>query len=56
MIAAENGRHECVRLLLSEIKMADDDGWTALMHAAMWGRHKCVKLLMGEIKMTNYRG
>ena len=42
MLAAEKGHDNCVKLLLDEVGMKDEDGSTALMYAAHNGCHECV--------------
>ncbi|TNJ26222.1 Ankyrin repeat protein 2 [Giardia muris] len=43
------------RLLDSEVRLQDRNGWTALMHAALMGREGCVRRLLEETGMRSLR-
>ena len=57
MIAAESGRIDCVKVLMTEVgKSRKTDGTTALMFAAQNGFVECVRLLMAEADMVDHDG
>ncbi|TNJ30758.1 Ankyrin repeat protein 2 [Giardia muris] len=56
MRAAWNGDLEGVKRNLNQVGMKDENGWTALMEAAIWGHANCIPLLEKEIGMQDNWG
>ncbi len=58
MVAAHYGKTGCVRILAEkEAGMKDENGWTALILAAMNGHLECVKILAPlENRMQRFDG
>ena len=51
MLAARNGRHEALHVLLdagAEIDAVDEDGWPALLHAVGGNRPEVCRLLLNR--------
>ena len=46
MLAAKEGHTSCVKLLLDEITMKDENGWTALYYASKNVYYECIELLL----------
>ena len=55
MLATFNNHLDCIPLLLQEVKILDDNEFTALMYSAQKGHKECVEILTQyEIGMVGY--
>lgn len=53
MVSIIHWKHEVTHLLLDEMGIQDNDGWTAVMHAIAQDDLKAFDLLHEELQITN---